>query len=345
MPRAPLSEAQVSIRLIWPFARLMGFYPQDLPTLSAAGVGPAEYANPDTRIPHRLAMELLAKAVDRSGDPAIGLRVGERTEPGDFDALEFAVRSCVNVRESVNCGARHIRLIHDAGELTMIENADRGMLRYRVTDGVFQPPAANDYITSTLVNMFRRHTGLQDLSPEIHFAHPPVSYTDEYERFFRAKVTFNAPVNAILLPREVLDAPMVAANPRISAAFELHVQKLVNGLQQSRSISDKVRGLVVAQLSHGDVSMGAIARKLAMSVPTLRRRLEAESMTYSEIVDKSREQLARRYLRENGRSITDVVFLLGFSDVPSFHKAFRRWTGMTPAEYRASEPSSLDLSG
>ena len=77
-----------------------------------------------------------------------------------------------------------------------------------------------------------------------------------------------------------------------------------------------------------------------MSVPTLRRRLEAEGMTYSAIVDKSREELARRYLREHGRSITDVVFLLGFSDVPSFHKAFRRWTGMTPAEYRASEPTS-----
>src|SRR5688500_17067671 len=99
VPRAPLSEAHVSIRLIWPFARLMGFYPQDLPTLSQAGIGPAEYANPDTRIPHRLAMELLHRAIERSGDPTIGLRVGERTEAGDFDALEFAVRSCANIRE------------------------------------------------------------------------------------------------------------------------------------------------------------------------------------------------------------------------------------------------------
>jgi AraC-like DNA-binding protein len=285
----------------------MGAYPQHLPTLSDAGVGPAEYANPDTRIPHRLVMELLNRAVEKSGDPAIGLRVGERTEPGDFDALEFAVRSCLNVRESVHCGARHIRLIHDAGELTLVETGEAGIVRYRVTDGV------------------------------LHFAHGPVDYQAEYARFFRSKIVFNAPHNAVILPRDFLDAPMVAANPRVSAAFELHVQKLLNGLQQSRTMSDRVRGLIVAQLSHGDVGMGAIARKLAMSVPTLRRRLEAEGITYSEIVDKSREALARRYLREHGRSITDVVFLLGFSDVPSFHKAFRRWTGMTPAEYRTSE--------
>jgi AraC-like DNA-binding protein len=339
VPRALLSEAQVSIRLIWPFARLMGVYPQNLPTLSRAGVGAGEYANPDTRIPHRLAIELLTSAVEFSGDPALGLRVGERTEPGDFDALEFAVRSCANIRESVHCGARHIRLLHDAAELSLIESAERAVFRYRVTDGVTQPAAANDYITATLVTMFRRHTGRTEVAPEIQFTHAPVPYLDEYARVFRAKVTFNAPQNALVIPREILDAPLVAANPRISAAFELHVQKLLNGLQQSRTISDKVRGLVVAQLSHGDVGMGAIARKLAMSVPTLRRRLEAEGITYSAIVDKSREQLARRYLREKGRSITDVVFLLGFSDVPSFHKAFRRWTGMTPAEYRASEPN------
>jgi AraC-like DNA-binding protein len=85
--------------------------------------------------------------------------------------------------------------------------------------------------------------------------------------------------------------------------------------------------------------MDFVARKLAMSVPTLRRRLEAEGLTYSAIVDKSREQLARRWLLEKDRSIADVVFLLGFSDVPSFHKAFRRWTGTTPAEFRANAPS------
>ncbi len=317
----------------------MGIYPRDLPTLSAAGVGPAEYANPDTRIPHRLATELLTLAVAKSGDPALGLRAGERNEPGDFDALEFAGRSCVNVRESVRCGARHIRLIHDAGELTLIESEGRGTLCFRVTDGVFQPAAANDYIAATLVTMGRRHTGL-DICPEIHFAHPPVTYQNEYERFFRTKVRFNAPHNAIVFPRDFLDAPMVAANPRISAAFELHVQKLLNCLQQSSTLSDKVRALVVGELSHGDVSMGAIARKVAMSVPTLRRRLEAEGITYSEIVDTSREQLALRYLREKRRAITDVAFLLGFSDVPSFHKAFRRWTGMTPAEFRAIEPDS-----
>jgi AraC-like DNA-binding protein len=334
VPRAQLSEAHISIRLVWPYARLVGNYPQRLPTLSKAGIGPGDYASPDTRIPHRIGVELLNAAVQSSGDLTLGLRAGELIQPGDFDALEFAARSSANLRESIHCLTRHARLMHDAVEMTLVENEDYGVIRYRVTDGVPQPPAANDYVTATIVTSARRHTGRPDLAPGIRFAHAPVAYLEDYQRFFRTTVSFNAPYNTIAFPREWLDYPMVAANPRISAAFELQAQKLLDKLQQNRTTSDKVRGLVLAQLSHGDVGMAAIARKLAMSVPTLRRRLEAEGSTYSEIVDKSREELARQYLAEKGRSITDVVFLLGFSDVPSFHKAFRRWTGRTPAEFR-----------
>jgi AraC-like DNA-binding protein len=318
----------------------MASYPERLPSLSRAGITALDYASPDTRIPHRIVIELLNAAVESSGDPALGLRAGELIEPGDFDALEFAARSSPTVRESFHCVARHVRLMNDAAELSLIESGEHGVVRYRVTDGVPQPPAANDFITAALVTVSRRNSGQSEILREIRFCHAPVAYTEEYARVFRSKVTFNAPYNEIVLPREWLDARTVAANPRVSAAFERHVQKLLNELQLNQSTGDKVRALVVAQLSHGDVSMAAISKKLALSVPTLRRRLEAEGLTYSDILDGSRESLARQYLREQGRSVTDVVFLLGFSDVTAFHKAFRRWTGMTPAEYRARATES-----
>ena len=107
--------------------------------------------------------------------------------------------------------------MHDAGEMTFVEDDDYGIIRYRVIDGVPQPPAANDYIAASLVTAARRYTGHPDLAPGIRFAHAAVPYLDEYQRFFRTTVSFNAPYNTI-----------------------------------------------------------AIARKVAMSVPTLRRRLEAE---------------------------------------------------------------------
>jgi len=87
-----------------------------------------------------------------------------------------------------------------------------------------------------------------------------------------------------------------------------------------------------------------VARALSMSAATLRRRLKEEDLRYDDIVEQIREELAQRYLREPSRSIRDVAFLLGFSDIVAFHKAFKRWTGMTPAEYRtrASEPPRVE---
>ena len=133
---------------------------------------------------------------------------------------------------------------------------------------------------------------------------------------------------------------MLWANPRVSAAFELHVKSLLQKLEEQRTTSDKVRELVATQLSQGDVGMQSVARKLAMSVATLRRRLEEEGGSFSEIVDGVRAELARRYLGERERAISEVAFLLGFAETPSFYKAFKRWTGVTPAEYRARETPS-----
>ena len=114
----------------------------------------------------------------------------------------------------------------------------------------------------------------------------------------------------------------------------MQILHLVKKLQENRSTVGRVRELLFTHLSQGDVNMERVARKLAMSVATLRRRLASENVNFSEIADGLREELARRYLEEQTHATSEVAFLLGFSDVVSFHKAFRRWTAMTPAEYR-----------
>lgn len=320
--------------MIWPYVRLARSYPRALPTLPDVGLDAAQYANPDTRIPHRLAIDLLNASVASSGDSTLGLRAAELIEPGDFDVLEYAARSSATLRESIQCIARYTRLMHDAAEVTLEETRDLAILRYRVTDGVPQPPATNDFVTSVLVRHGWQYAGRKEPLREIQFTHAPTSYLLEYARIFDTKITFGAPRNAIVVSRAWLDTPLVRANPRVSAAFERQVRHLLGKLQENHSIAGRVRELLFAQLSHGDTSMESVARKLAMSVATLRRRLAEEHVSFSEIVDGLREELARRYLSEQEQATSEVAFLLGFSDVVAFHKAFRRWTGMTPAEFR-----------
>jgi AraC-like DNA-binding protein len=335
--RAQRAPAQVSIRLVWPYARLAARYPGALATMSKIGLGPAEYANPDTRLALADAIELLNASIESSGDPALGLHAGELIEPGDFDVLEYAAQSCTTLREGIGCIGRYVRLLSDVAEISIVESRGVASIRYRLDDPLVVPPAANDFVVSLLFRTMRRDTAIDDIATEIQFAHGPTSYLGEYARVFATKVTFKAPFNAILLRPERLEAPLRRANPRVSAAFELQVRHLLEKLQENRTVRGRVRELVFAELSRGNLTMDIVARKLGMSVATLRRRLEEEGTRFSEIVEALREELARQYLREKNHATSEVAFLLGFADVVSFHKAFKRWTGQTPTEFRAGE--------
>jgi AraC-like DNA-binding protein len=335
--RAQRAPAQISIRLVWPYARLAARYPGALATMSKIGLGPAEYANPDTRLALADAIELLNASIESSGDPALGLHAGELIESGDFDVLEYAARSCTTLREGIGCIGRYVRLLSDAAEVSVVESRGVASIRYRLDDPLVVPPAANDFVVSLLFRTMRRDTAIDDLAMEIQFAHDPTVYLGEYARVFGTKVTFKAPFNAILLRPERLEAPLRRANPRVSAAFELQVRHLMEKLQENRTVRGRVREIVFAELSRGNLTMDIVARKLGMSVATLRRRLEEEGTRFSEIVEALREELARQYLREKNHATSEVAFLLGFADVVSFHKAFKRWTGQTPTEFRAGE--------
>jgi AraC-like DNA-binding protein len=337
MTRVQRPPAQVSIRLVWPYARLAARYPGALATMSRIGLGPSEYANPDTRLALGDAIELLNTSLESSGDPALGLRAGELIEPGDFDVLEYAAQSCTTLREAIGCVSRYVRLLSDAADISLVESGDTATLRYRLDAPLPQPPAANDFVVALLVMHARRHTATDDLVTEVQFAHQPTTYLAEYTRVFATKVTFSAPCNAIVLRREGLEAPMRRANPRVSAAFELQVRRLLEKLQANRTVRGRVRELVFAELSRGDITMESVAKKLAMSVATLRRRLEEEDARFSGIVEALREELARQYLREKNHATSEVAFLLGFADVMSFHKAFKRWTGLTPTAFRTRQ--------
>jgi AraC-like DNA-binding protein len=333
--RATRAPAQVSIRLVWPYARLAARYPGALATMSKIGLGPADYSNPDTRLALDDAIELLDASLESSGDPALGLRAGELIEPGDFDILEYAAQSCTTLREAIGCVSRYVCLLSDVAEISLVESGETATVRLRVDAAV--PPAANDFVVALFVMKARRDTAIHDWFVEVQFAHPPTSYLADYARVFGTKVTFGAPCNAIVMRRERLDSPMQRANPRVSAAFELQIRRLLEKLQENRTMRGRVRELVFAELSRGNITMESVARKLAMSVATLRRRLEEEGTRFSEIVESLREELARQYLREKVHATSEVAFLLGFADVISFHKAFKRWTGQTPTEFRADE--------
>jgi AraC-like DNA-binding protein len=179
---------------------------------------------------------------------------------------------------------------------------------------------------------------------EVHVEHERTAYAEEYARTFGGVVRFSMPHNALVFRRSYLDAPLRHANPALHAACELAAREQLVRVSQRSGVSGKVRELVTSQLRSGDTRMSSVAESLAMSVATLRRRLDEEGTSHTDILDEVRHELAKTYLRDPRLAISEIAFMLGFAHVAAFYKAFRRWTGgSTPANFRGRSLQSFKL--
>jgi hypothetical protein len=247
--------ATISIRLIWPFARIAvssGHASELFERIRARiGLETGEFGNPDTRIPHAAAMENLIETVAITGDPTVGLRAGASVEPGDFDVVEYAARSMPTLGEAMLCIARYFRILNEAAQITVDLEGDSAVWRFRIIDGVPQPPAANDFAIASGLGFSRRNTAVYEPPREVWLMHERPSHAAEEEKAFEAPIRYGAPYNAMIIRAERMSQPMLRANPKISTAFEAHARRVLEGLKKSDGVSGRVREEVARQLRTG----------------------------------------------------------------------------------------------
>ena len=334
-------ECSVSIRLLWLYARVGAAEPELLTAFGKLGIGPREFTDPETRIPHRAAMALLQAQVERTGDKSLGLRAGSSFEHGDFDVLESAARSCSTLHEAIRCISRYACLLNDACEITLREEGDRAIWTFRLTDGVAPVATGNDFALACAVTFARMYAEVPEGPLEVHVMHAEAGDPAGYARVFGPNVKFGMPENACVFPRSILAMPMRRAAPQIHLAFEARAKELVGRLRVHQGVVGRVREVISNQLRGGESSMRSVARALAMSPATLRRRLADEGTTHTAILDDVRYELAKAYLVDRSLSTREVAFLLGYSHAKAFYEAFRRWTGgSTPTEYARQTAST-----
>jgi AraC-like DNA-binding protein len=181
---------------------------------------------------------------------------------------------------------------------------------------------------------------------EVTFAHPAGFPVAPYEALFGAPVRFGAPSSALWLPRDAMRTPFAGRDPVARRYLEAHAEQLLAALPAGASagasagvpvppVLAQLREAIVVELATSGAELSRVARRVAMSTRTVQRRLEELGTSYQALVDEVRAAMARRLLRDPARSIVDVAFELGYADLRSFYRAFRRWTGTTPADWRA----------
>lgn len=172
---------------------------------------------------------------------------------------------------------------------------------------------------------------------EVHVEHPAPSYAEQYREVFGCPVLFDRPRNGLLFPRAALDVPQLHADETVCAVFSEAAERLLEA-RTRESMSERVRTLLRWESDLANVDVARIARHIGITPRAVRRRLGAEGMPLSSLIDEARCHVACRELRRSDTTIKETAELLGFSEPSAFHRAFKRWTGRTPAEFSRSPP-------
>jgi len=303
----------------------------------AVNLDPALLADPDNRIPFAQLVTLYEQAARLTGDDAFGLHVGERATPKMFDVLGYVVMNSPNFGEAIQRLIRYYRIWCDGAEYRLKIDGAMAQIeyKYQMSECSVEERRQDCECTfSIFVNSGCFATGVAWTPREVSFQHAQPQNTAEHQRIFRAPVSFDMPVNELVFDRSILDLPLMKADPDLCAVLDRHAEELLARFPRRGGLTDRVRELLSELLQGGDPELETIARQLGMSARSLQRRLKDEGASHTGLLDEMRRDLSKQYLQEPQIAICEVAYLLGFSEPSAFNRAFRRWTGISPKEYR-----------
>jgi AraC-like DNA-binding protein len=302
---------------------------------------PEELA-PTDRIQADKGDAVLQLAIPLIHDPAFGLQVARCWHPANLGVLGYAWLSSSTLRTGLRRMERYHRLVGDRGA-TEIEEVRQGIkVRFWAKRGdpaeVPVAAVAVDMAIALLLDMCRLNAGAALRPVAVSLRRKKPEATAPYERFFGCPVRFGAAENFFLLAREDADALLPSSNKQLATVFDTMLGAELALLDKSDVIA-RCRAAVLEHLTSGEASEEDTAKQLNMSPRTLQRKLAEASLTYQQLLDATRRDLALRYIDDGGRSISDITFSLGFSQPSAFTRAFKRWTGSSPSDYRAERSS------
>jgi AraC-like DNA-binding protein len=309
-----------------------GVPPQAL--FEGTGLAPQSLADPNVRLTHRQKVALFENAYRLSPEPAIGLIAGQRQRISDFGVFGYGVVTSATFGEAIAFGIEHVRI---AGPVFEKSFRVEGGLAIFEGHPMFELgpllPLASEFWFSSIETVI---SGVLERPFEGHLLqlpYPPPPYASRYEEVMHCPVEFDAPVMQWQFDAALLPLPLPNANPMMAGVCAEFCGRILDSYGGEPALIRSIREACLA-------SPGALPRveemagRLCVSARTLHRRLAEAGTSYQEIIDGIRSRLAVEYLERTEMSVEDIAERSGFSDVSNFRKAFRKWTGQTPAYYR-----------
>jgi AraC-like DNA-binding protein len=282
------------------------------------------------------SLQLLETAVKLTGDPSLVIRLGQQIGIDSYGTFGFALMSCANLRESLDLLLRYGKVFFES--MWEVHDHDGGLLlRLNLTLGTpaQQQLAAELYFSQLSAIGSSLYRGRLE-GAELHFNFPKPSHASSYHSVLKAAVTFGSEHNQLFLPPQVLDTPVRTASQSEYVVFHQQCEEMLYSLSSVEKTTTAVRQLLI-QSAGEFLDISEVAERLHISERTLRRRLNAESTNFRATFDEIRDLLAREYLADTQLTVAEIAHLLDYSETVNFRRAFARWNGVTPSEYRQQQ--------
>ncbi|HTV96968.1 MAG TPA: AraC family transcriptional regulator [Steroidobacteraceae bacterium] len=300
--------------------------------LAQAGFELADLDGPTVRCPLINNERLWELALEATADPAFGLKVASQIKHTTFHALSYGLTASSTLKEAFERVQRYCHVASNAVAYELLrQGADYHFVIKPIAPVAFE---AVDALVAAQLRMCRSLIG-RDFSPLlVELRRPRPARLEDFERLLRAPLRFGAAQNRLILDAQSMERPLEGGNPELARHNDVIALRYLTRIERE-DIEARVREVLMQRLEGREPSQEEVAEQLYMSPRTLQRKLGERGTTYKQLLDETRHALALAYLSAPQHSVNEVTYLLGFSSGSCFTRAFRRWTGQSPSDWRA----------
>lgn len=307
------------------------------PLFRQFGISEAMLHAQDARISIPRFMRLGHAAIRLTGQPALGLIMGQMTRPVDAGLAGLAGMTAPTPGRGLATIIRYSLLTsRNSRGHPDYESSSRTASFYSIRPYNGFNFFVVDSVLAAWTQFLRDSSDRRDVLQSVMIEYADPGYGDQLQKWFGCPVTFSAPANALVIREDVAQAPSIQSQPAMHASLSEQCDSQLRRIHAGWSLADRVRERLTPLLNGTTPTLATVATALGISPWTLQRHLAAQDTGYRELLDETRRDLSADYVRETSLSYTEIAWLLGFSNPPAFHKAYKRWFGESPGRHRAT---------
>ena len=298
--------------LLW---KVIESYDQDPePYFRRARIDPRLINDPHARFSLSAIDKIYSELFETVDDPCMGLKLAGLWHPSHMASLGYAWLASSTLHTALNRLSRYVRIINDAITVTLEESDENMIITISSDDRGIPTQYQEDSSSAILLTMCRANYG-RELNPVlVSFKHARSPCSGEYYSFFRCPVEFGAKHNQIILPLDVVNKQLTSSNPQLA---QINDQVMINYLADldKDDIIQQVKVAIIDQLPSGNVTDETISEAVYTSKRSLQRKLHEQGTTFKAILTEVRKELALKYIYDRKLTLTEITFMLGFSEM------------------------------